>query len=121
MAEKKTLVAVLGSGKGTWGHVGRLLSDEQWDRVILITNQFGRKNFSPEREVEWIVVNSFVGILSLIEEIERELNIDPDETIYLNMVSGSGKEHMAVLAALHRRGVDYQFVALTGNEISVLA
>ena len=30
----KILLAVLGIGKGTWGHVARLISEEEWDKIL---------------------------------------------------------------------------------------
>ena len=38
----KTLIALISTGKGTWGHVGRLIS-EDWDKIIIVTNDFGRR------------------------------------------------------------------------------
>ena len=32
------LIACLSSGKGTWGHVNRLISDGEWGKIFLITN-----------------------------------------------------------------------------------
>jgi len=39
------LVACLSTGKGTWGHVSRLIADGTWEKIILITNDFGKENF----------------------------------------------------------------------------
>ena len=38
------LIACLSTGKGTWGHVSRLIDDGKFDKVYLITNEFGQEN-----------------------------------------------------------------------------
>ena len=41
-----TLIACLSTGKGTWGHVNHLIDNNNYDKVILITNDFGKENFN---------------------------------------------------------------------------
>jgi len=108
----KILIAVLGVGKGTWGHVGRLITEETWDRVLLISNEWGKENFAPTKECEWIIVNNRAGFEIIKEEIKKNL---PDSELVISLISGSGKEHMAVLAALKDKGYKYQVVILTGE------
>jgi len=43
----RALLAVLGIGKGSWGHIARLISEEEWDTVLIIGNDWGKENFSP--------------------------------------------------------------------------
>ena len=40
------LIACLSTGKGTWGHVARLMQDQEWDKIYLITNDYGKENFN---------------------------------------------------------------------------
>ena len=70
------LVAFLSTGKGTWGHVNRLLSGingEKWDRIILLTNDFGMQNFKPQEGVELVELKTRQGIKELSEEIITKL------------------------------------------------
>ena len=46
-----TLVACLSTGKGTWGHVNHLIDDGKFDRVFLITNDFGKENFNKKDKI----------------------------------------------------------------------
>jgi len=108
----KTLLAVLGVGKGTWGHLARLVSEEEWDRILLISNEWGKENFSPAKECDWIIMNNRAGFEIIKEEIKSKL---PDGDIAVSLISGSGKEHMAVLAALKDKGSKYELVILTGE------
>ncbi|PIN85006.1 MAG: hypothetical protein COV47_04360 [Candidatus Diapherotrites archaeon CG11_big_fil_rev_8_21_14_0_20_37_9] len=108
----RTLLAVLGVGKGTWGHVARLISEETWEQVLLISNEWGKENFAPSKEADWIIINNRSGFELIKDEIKKNL---PDNEIVVTLISGSGKEHMAILAALKEKKVDFKIVILTGE------
>ncbi len=112
------LIACLSTGKGTWGHVNRIISDGKWDRVILITNDYGNENFQKDEKTELICVDLNQGIRELRDEMEGRLRgkIKSSE-VGLNVVSGTGKEHMALLSALLRLGVGIRLVALTKDGV----
>ena len=107
----RVLIAVLGIGKGSWGHVGRLISEEEWEKILLIGNEWGKENFTPSKDVEWILVNNRAGFEAIKAEIVEKL---PDAELSISLISGSGKEHMALLAALKAAGKDFKIVVLTG-------
>ena len=67
------LIAYLSIGKGTWGHISHLISNEEWENIILVTNEFGKENFTPEKPAEFITVKSEQPLLSLTEEIKEKL------------------------------------------------
>lgn len=109
-----TLIACLSTGKGTWGHVSRLISETTWDKVFLITNDFGKENFSASNNTELIIINQKQGIKELAKEIESKLKDKvKDPEIALNLVSGTGKEHTAILSAVLKLGLGIRLVALT--------
>jgi len=105
-------MAILGVGKGTWGHVARLISEEEWDKILLISNEWGKENFAPAKECDWIIVNNRAGFEIIKDEIKSKL---PESDIVVSLISGSGKEHMALLAALKEKKSDFQIVILTGE------
>ena len=108
------LVACLSIGKGTWGHVNRLIQENKWDHVILITNEYGKENFTKDEKTEFIVVNSNQGLKELRDEIYNKLKEKIKETeIGVNFISGSGKEHMTLISSLLKLGVGLRFMALT--------
>ncbi len=111
---KKSLIAVLGIGKGTWGHVARLMADEEWDSITLVSNEWGRENFSPSKECNWVMINNRAGFEVIKNEIKEKL---PAGELAVSLVSGGGKEHMALLAAIRESGRDYTIVTLTGEGI----
>lgn len=110
----KTLVAVLGVGKGTWGHVARLIADEEWEKICLVSNDWVKENFSPAKECEWVLINNRAGFDVIKDEIKSKL---PKENLAVSIVSGSGKEHMALIAALRETSATYEIVTLTGDGI----
>jgi hypothetical protein len=109
------LIAFLSTGKGTWGHVNRLLSGingEKWDNVILLTNEFGIQNFKAEEGVELIELTS-KNLDELVEEIQTKLKEKiKGMEIAVNFVSGDGREHMALVSALMKMGVGFRLIGL---------
>ena len=109
-----TLIACLSTGKGTWGHVSRLIKENQWNKVILITNEFGKENFTKSDNTELILIDAEKGIEELSKEIKEKLKDKIKESeVALNIISGSGKEHSALLSALLKLGIGIRLVALT--------
>ena len=109
-----TLIACLSTGKGTWGHVSRLIKENQWNKVILITNEFGKENFTKSDNTELILIDAEKGIEELSKELKEKLKDKIKESeVALNIISGSGKEHSALLSALLKLGIGIRLVALT--------
>tara|TARA_Y100000310_G_scaffold328469_1_gene396639 strand:+ start:1045 stop:1392 length:348 start_codon:yes stop_codon:yes gene_type:complete len=103
------LIACLTTGKGTWGAVNAVMQAENWKRTFLITNEFGKENFKGNAEL--IVVDTKKSLKDLSQEIYSALhkqNLDLE--VAVNMQSGSGNEHMALLAALLKLGVGIRLV-----------
>ncbi|MBU4284240.1 MAG: hypothetical protein KKA61_03485 [Nanoarchaeota archaeon] len=112
------LVACLSTGKGTWTHVKGVISGCEWDNIFLITNEFGREKFSSEKKVEFVVVDSNKPLLELVEDIKKQLKDRISGTeVALNIVSGAGKEHMAILSAVLKLGLGVRLVALAKDGI----
>lgn len=115
------LVACLSSGEKSWAHVERLIKEQDWSRVFLITNDFGRKNFKPEKNIEFIIVDFQKPVFELINDVWKGLKgkITGFE-VALNLVSGNGKEHMAILSALLKLGIGIRLMAVTKDGVMEL-
>ena len=108
------LIACLSVGKGTWGHVGRLINSQEWDSIFLITNDFGAKNFKNEKECNLVTMDINLPLKQMIEKIQEELKGKFKGTeVAVNLASGTGKEHMALLSAIMKLGLGFRLVALT--------
>ncbi|MFA4907764.1 MAG: hypothetical protein WC602_05830 [archaeon] len=112
----KSFIAILGAGKGSWGHIARLISEQEWKQIFLVSNDWGKEHFDPskvtKKEVEWILMNNRAGFDILKDTIKEKL---PKDELAVSLASGSGKEHMALIAALKEKGSKYEFVTLTGD------
>jgi len=111
------LVAVLSSGKGTWGQVAGLISRGEWDKIILVADDFSKK-FDPGKKAEMIVVDFNKPIIELKEELKKKLKDKLEGMeVALSIASGEGKEHMALISALIDIPVGIKFTALTKDGI----
>jgi len=107
------LVACHSTGKGTWTHVSRLMAAAEWSKVFLVCTAFGKARFTSERPFEFVVVNDEEPLQLIAESIASQLKGKfSDLEVAVNLISGSGKEHMAVLSALQKAGVGWRLVLL---------
>ncbi len=110
------LVAILSTGKGTWSQVIKVINSEEWDKIYLITNEFGANTFKKQENMEFIVINTNESIELIIDHIQEKLkNKLSGPEVALNFVSGTGKEHMAVLSALLKMGLGIRLIIHTVN------
>lgn len=114
------LIALLSSGKGSWGQVAGLINRGEWDNIILIGSEFAEK-FSIEKKHEFISVKTSQSLIELKEEIIKKLKGKIKGTeIGLSIASGDGKEHMALISGLLSIPVGVRFTALTKDGIVYL-
>lgn len=106
------LVAIVSSGKGSWGQVAGVINRGEWEKIILIGNDFGKK-FTSEKDFEFIEVKSS-GITEMKDELMKKLKGKFKGTeVALSIASGDGKEHMALISALLNLPVGIRFTVLT--------
>lgn len=112
------LISCLSTGKGTWGHVNRLIEDGKYEKTILITNDYGKENFNKRENTELISISLNQGIKDLREDILKNLKGKINDTeVDVNFISGTGREHMALIAALLKLGIGIRLKALTKEGI----
>jgi len=111
------LVAILSSGKGTWGQVAGLINRGEWEKIILVVDDFSEK-FNPGKKAETVNVDFRKPLLELKDDLKKKLKekIDGLE-VALSIASGEGKEHMALISALIDIPVGIKFTALTKDGI----
>lgn len=115
------LVALLSSGKGTWGQVAGLINRGDWEKVLLVCSKFASskiKKFEFSKKAEIITIDFDRPILEVIEELRKKLKGKfVGVEVALSIASGEGKEHMALISALLSLPVGIKFVALTRDGI----
>lgn len=111
---------MLSSGKGTWAQVSGLIKYGEWDKIILIGNDFA-KEFKSEKEFEFIRINPDNKLVELKNEILGKLKGRINGTeVALSIASGDGKEHMALISAILSLPAGIRFAALTKDGIVYL-
>ncbi|MEM0230827.1 MAG: hypothetical protein QXW00_02675 [Candidatus Woesearchaeota archaeon] len=113
-----SLVAVLGSGRGSWAALGEIIRKEPWDKVFLVTNEFGRQNYEKriksDKETEFLVLNFEGSIREMSEKIVSFLDGKiPDLEVGVCLISGEGREHTALISAVLKLGLSMRIVALS--------
>ena len=111
------LIALLSTGKGTWAQVAGLIKHGDWEKIIILGDDFA-KQFTSEKKFEFIKIDLNKKIKDLKEEFSKKLKGKIKGTeVFLSVASGSGKEHMALISALINLPVGIRFVALTKEGI----
>jgi hypothetical protein len=105
----KTIIALLSTGKGTWTEVINILKSEEWDKIFIVTNDFGKDKFSfPNMEL--IICDFNKPINEIRDSITEKLKGIPETEIAVNISSGTGKEHTALISAILKAGLGPRFV-----------
>ena len=114
------LIAVLSTGKGTWGHVNGMINGEEWNKIYLLTNDFGKEKFKANDKTELIVLNFNGKVEDLSKEMEEKLKDKVSGEVGVNFISGAGKEHMALISALMKLGVGFRLLVSTMDGVKEL-
>jgi len=115
------LVALLSTGKGTWGQVSGLIKQGEWEKIIVLGSSFARDFNIPGTTFDFIEIDTEKNLLQLKKEIQEKLKdkINGIE-VALSIASGNGKEHMALQSALLSIPVGVRFTALTKDGVVFL-
>ena len=115
------LIAYLSTGKGSWGEVAGLISKDKFEKIYLLTNDFGKENFNSNEKTELLVIDTNQNILGLRDQILTIIKSKINGTeIAVNFVSGSGKEHMSLVSALIKSGLGFRLVTADKGDIQEL-
>lgn len=106
------LIALLSSGKGTWGQVSGLVKQGEWDNIILLGDNFARK-FTLNKKHEFIEIKDGTIAKMKQEILDKLKGKIKGVEVAVSIASGTGKEHMALMSALLSIPVGIRFTALT--------
>ncbi|MFH1325701.1 MAG: hypothetical protein ABIH49_02955 [archaeon] len=113
-------IALLSSGKGTWAQVAGLIKHGEWEKIILLGDDFSSQfRIEDKKEItEFIKIDLGKKIRDLRDELINKLKGKIHGTeVALSVASGDGKEHMALISALINLPVGIRFAALTKDGI----
>ena len=114
------LIALLSSGQGTWAQVSGLIKHGDWEKIILLGDDFSSQfKVEDKKEItEFIKIDLKKRIKDLRDEILQKLRRKINGTeVALSIASGDGKEHMALISALINLPVGIRFAALTKDGV----
>ena len=116
-----SLIACLTSDSGTWEHVKRVIEQGEWEKIFLIVDNNAADNFSCSKDIDFIKIDSKKLLPDLSKEIKQALyGKIKDFEVAVNFISGSGKEHMAMMSAVLKLGLGVRLVVLTKDGIKEL-
>lgn len=97
------LIACLGEGKGTWQTVFKLAAMPEWEKVLLVGPAFAREHLQLKENMEFLTVDDTQPVPRIAEMIQQKLGAVFGE-VGVNLTSGNGNLHMAVLSAVLKSG-----------------
>ena len=110
------LIIVASRGTGTLPHVKKVIAGDGWEQVFVIgplefiqhiEGEVNKIEINPQKYLSIIRDDIIKGLMGRVRGLE----------VGLNIISGTGKEHMAVFSALLKLGIGFRLVALTQEGI----
>jgi hypothetical protein len=115
------LIALLSTGKGTWGQVAGLIQKGEWEKVIVVGPPFAKEFTVQGEPFDFIEFDPNKNLVQLKKEFSSKLKTKFEGLeVALSIASGNGKEHMALQSALLNLPVGVRFTALTKDGIVFL-
>jgi hypothetical protein len=112
------LIACLSVGKGTWVEVTNLINSGNFKNIYLVTSSAMKERFSSQIPVNFILINPMQDISEIKTKIHSELHGKiKDLEVALNLNSGIGKEHMAIIQAILELGIAFRQVIWKNNHM----
>lgn len=112
------LIACINDGKSHFGQVKGLIKNEEWDTIFLIASKDAKNNFTCEKEVIFIDIDPENSLKNITDKIQFDLKGRLSfGDIAVNLIYGSGKEHMAVISAILKLGCGIRLTALTKDGV----
>jgi hypothetical protein len=115
------LVALLSTGKGTWGQISGLMQKGEWEKIILVGPAFAKEFTVHDVPFDFIEFDPNKSLIPLKKDLEKKLagKFDGLE-VAVSIASGNGKEHMALQSALLSLPVGVRFTALTKDGVVMI-
>lgn len=115
------LIVCISGEEKSWSHARKLIEKGEWGQVVIVTDEKSSMKFSSSKKASHIVLDTEKPAVELISHLSRGLQSKIKSfEVGLNLVAGSGKEHMIILASLLKIGVGIRLIALTADGIREL-
>ncbi len=106
------LIASLSTGKGTWAEVARLVRAEDWSHVYFVSTSFAKEKFTCDKPHTFIVIDNNASPWEIRKKVYEALKDKVKLEAAVNLSSGTGNEHMAIISAAFSLGIGIRFVGI---------
>jgi len=102
-------------------HVKALIEKNDWDGVFVVTTEDVVGSLEYEGEVGFLLIDSKKATETIMDDIYTKLkgNLSGFQ-VAVNLFSGTGKEHMAILGAILKLGMGVRLVKQGKEEVEEL-
>jgi hypothetical protein len=112
------LIACLSASEKGRVHVQKLVDGKDWANIFLVTTPDSKSNFKCAKKVSYVIIDEKASASDIIKQIQSQLNGKlNDLEVALNLVCGTGKEHMALISALIKLGMGIRLMAVTKDGV----
>jgi hypothetical protein len=117
------LIACLGTGKGTWTGVLKLVSKPDFEKIFLVVNAWTKQSLQINKpNLNFVIINSDDKTSIIRDTIISQLhNKIKGFEVAVNLDSGTGKEHTALVTALIKLGLALRFVVCEGDNMEEIS
>ncbi len=111
-----SLVALMSSDTKNWKEVADLIKCTKWDNVYLICNSlaFNSINLENVKKYQFNEQNPIMSIFGLTDTFKNEIM---DFEVCINLSSGTGIQHMALVSSILKSGLGLRFVHCENNQL----
>lgn len=111
-----SLVALMSSDTKNWKEVAELIKCTKWDNVYLICNSlaFNSINLENVQKFQFNETNPIMSIFGLTDTFKSKIT---DFEVCINLSSGTGIEHMALVSSILKSGLGLRFVHCEDNKL----
>tara|TARA_Y100000310_G_scaffold73553_1_gene69647 strand:+ start:2001 stop:2357 length:357 start_codon:yes stop_codon:yes gene_type:complete len=108
------LIFTFSSDQKKWPHLIHLIQGKNWNKIFAVTEPALVNKLQSSKNIEYIVVDYSLPVSQIIPALTSQLKSKLGGfEIALNLVSGSGKEHMVILSSLLKLGAGIRLTAYT--------
>lgn len=117
-----TLATILGTGKGTWHEVHELIKLNAFDKVIIFIDEWAAKTYRNEYSAVLVPIPENTSLDQLQDIMMQHLKAatSADFDIAINIASGNGMQHTALIASALKLGVGIRLVTIENGQLKVI-
>ncbi|MBI5390426.1 hypothetical protein HZB02_02985 [Candidatus Woesearchaeota archaeon] len=111
-------IATLGEDQATIKHVEKMVQEGEYSHCWIIQSATNTQHLKTDKKITTITFNPDFITAQLAAHLQQELQGKiNDFEVAVNIISGNGREHMALLSALLKVGLGLRLVVYTKEGI----